>query len=87
MNHRDKEKMARTGEATLRSFQKLIQTARIHQASNQLLIGCIENFSNALKSWWQEDDGLTIKLSRGRFIIQDEKLRYDAGNVKLVQEM
>ena len=87
MSNKTLETPALMGEKTLRAFHKLIQTARIHEESNQLLINCIRNFSDALNSWWAEDDGLTIKLSRGRFIIQDEKLRYGAENVQLVQEM
>ena len=87
MSSNDIEKQALLGEETLRTFHKLIQTTRIHQDSNQLLIKCINDFSERLKTWWTEDDGLTIKLSRGRFLIQDEKLWYHPENLKLVQEM
>jgi HD-GYP domain-containing protein (c-di-GMP phosphodiesterase class II) len=78
---------ARMGDKTLRAFHKLIQTARIHRRSNQLLIDCINDFSAVLNLWWTDEGGLTIKLSRGRIIIQDEKLRYHNENTKLVQEM
>lgn len=75
------------GDKTLRAFHKLIQTARIHRRSNQLLIDCINDFSAVLNAWWTDEGSLTIKLSRGRIIIQDEKLRYHNENTKLVQEM
>jgi HD-GYP domain-containing protein (c-di-GMP phosphodiesterase class II) len=84
-NHNEKQDLL--GEETLRTFHKLIQTARIHQDSNQLLVKCISDFSARLRRWWAEDDGLTIKLSRGRFLIQDEKLWYHPENLKLVREM
>jgi len=75
------------GEETLRRLHKLIQTAKIHDDSNQLLIGCINDFSAVLRRWWREDELLTIKLARGRFLIQDEKLYYQRENVNFVEEM
>ena len=87
MSSKTTEKSALLGEKTLRAFHKLIQTARIHQGSNQLLIKCIHDFYRALTLCWAEEDRLAIKLSRGRFIIQDEKLRYQNENLNLVKEM
>ncbi|MCK4987030.1 MAG: hypothetical protein KAS40_15975, partial [Desulfobacterales bacterium] len=55
--------------------------------NNELLIKCIKNFSDTLGAWWVEDDNLTIKLSHGRFLVQDEKLYYQRENLKLIQEM
>jgi hypothetical protein len=81
------QQRALLGEKTLRCFHKLLQTVKIHENSNQLLIKCIKDFSGVLGLWWNEDGDLTIKLARGRFLIQDEKLFYQSENVKLVQEM
>jgi HD-GYP domain-containing protein (c-di-GMP phosphodiesterase class II) len=84
---RQKVQRAQLGEKTLRSFHKLIQTSKIHENNNELLIKCIKNFSDTLGAWWVEDDNLTIKLSHGRFLVQDEKLYYQRENLKLIQEM
>jgi HD-GYP domain-containing protein (c-di-GMP phosphodiesterase class II) len=75
------------GEKTLTSFHKLIQTSKIHEINNKLLIKCIKNFSDTLGAWWIEDDNLTIKLSHGRFLVQDEKLYSQRKNLKLIKEM
>ena len=64
------------GEKTLRCFHKLLQTARIHDESNQLLIRLIEKFADILGMWWREEGELIIKLSRGRFL---SRLRRRAG--------
>ena len=75
------------GETTLRSFHKLLHTSKIHDINNELLIKCIKNFSDTLGAWWHEDDNVTIKVSHGRFLIQDEKLYYQRENLKLIKEM
>jgi len=74
-------------EKTLRSFHKLIQTSKIYEDNNQLLIKYLKNFSDILDEWWVEDDNLTIKISHGRFLVQDKKLYYQRENLKLIQEM
>ena len=84
---RRKLQRAQLGEKTLRSFHKLIQTSKIHENNNELLIKCIKNFSDTLGAWWVEDDNLTIKLSHGRFLVQDEKLYYQRDNLKLIKAM
>ena len=78
---------AQLGEKTLGSFHKLIQTSKIHENTNQLLIKYLKNFSDILDAWWAEDDNLTIKLSHGRFLVQDKKLYYQRENLNLIQEM
>jgi HD-GYP domain-containing protein (c-di-GMP phosphodiesterase class II) len=78
---------AQLAEKTLRSFYKLIQISKIHGNNNELLINCINNFVSTLGVWWVEDDNLTIKLSHGRFLVQDEKINYQRENLKLLQEM
>ena len=75
------------GEKTLRSFHKLIQTSKIHEINNELLIKCIKKFSDTLGAWWVEDDNLTIKLSHGRFLVQDEKLYFQHENLELIKQM
>jgi HD-GYP domain-containing protein (c-di-GMP phosphodiesterase class II) len=87
MSSKTNRQRALLGEKTLGAFHKLIQTAKIHQNNNQLLIKCIKDFFDVLSLWWADDDELTIKLSHGRFLIQDEKLFFQRDNAKLIQEM
>jgi HD-GYP domain-containing protein (c-di-GMP phosphodiesterase class II) len=78
---------AQLGEKTLRSFYKVVQTSKIHEINNELLKKCIKEFSDTLDAWWIEDDNLTIKLSHGRFLVQDEKLYFQRENLRLIKEM
>ena len=71
----------------MRSFHQLLQTSKIHEINNELLKKCIKNFSDTLDAWWVDDDNLTIKLSHGRFIVQDEKLYFQRENHRLIKEM
>jgi HD-GYP domain-containing protein (c-di-GMP phosphodiesterase class II) len=87
MSSKTNKQRALLGEKTLGTLHKLIQTAKIHQNNNQLLIKCIKDFFDVLSLWWAEDDELTIKMSHGRFLIQDEKLYFQRDNAKLIQEM
>ena len=87
MSSKTNKQRALLGEKTLGAFHKLVQTAKIHENNNQLLIKCIKDFSGVLRSWWTDNDDLTIKLSHGRFLIQDEKLYFQRENVKLIKEM
>ena len=75
------------GERTLRSFHKLLQTSKIHDINNVLLRKCLKNFSDTLSAWWHDDDNVTVKVSHGRFLVQDEKLYFQRENLKLIKEM
>jgi HD-GYP domain-containing protein (c-di-GMP phosphodiesterase class II) len=75
------------GEAFLRAFYRLIKTVKIHQDNNQMLFECAEELVNSMVPWWVDEVYLTIKVSRGRFLLEDEKLLYRRQNANLIQEM
>ena len=76
-----------TGDRFLRSFHRLINTARIYQENHPTLKECAQEFVDAAKGWWEDDNYLTLHISRERFLIQEEKLQYRRENVKLIHEL
>ena len=83
----DSQKSNLQGEVFLRAFYRLIQTVKIHQDNNHLLIECAKDLVNSMAALWVDEESLTIKVSRGRFLLEDEKLLYRRENVNLIQEM
>jgi HD-GYP domain-containing protein (c-di-GMP phosphodiesterase class II) len=75
------------GEVFLRAFYRLIQTVKIHQDNNHMLFECAKDLVDCMAPWWVDEDYLTIKVSRGRFLLEDEKLLYRRQNANLIQEM
>lgn len=83
----DSQKCSFQGEIFLRSLYRLTQTVKIHQDNNQLLIDGTQDFVKSMTPWWVEEDYLTIKVSRGRFLLENEKLLYHRKNINMIQEM
>jgi HD-GYP domain-containing protein (c-di-GMP phosphodiesterase class II) len=63
-------------EAFIQCFYKLIQLAKIHEDNNQLLLESIEAFMQVMGQLLEDDDRVTLQISRGNIYLQDEKLRY-----------
>jgi hypothetical protein len=68
----DSKKSNFQGEVFIRAFYRLIQTGKIHQDNNHLLFECAKDFVNSMAPWWMDEDYLPIKVSRGRFLLDDE---------------
>ncbi len=64
------------GERFIQAFYRLVQTVKIHQGSNPILMDCAKEFNNAVLQWCDEDDNLKVQVSRYRFYLQNEKLLY-----------
>ena len=63
-------------EAFIQCFYKLIQLAKIHEDNNQLLLESIEAFMQVMGRLLEDDDRVTLQISRANIYLQDEKLRY-----------
>ena len=77
----DSQKGSFSEEVFLRAFYRLIQTVKIHQDNNRLLFDCARDLLSSMSSWWADEDYLTIEVSRGRFLLEDEKLQLRTGIV------
>jgi len=75
------------GERFLRALYKLTQAVKVYQDNNQVLIECAEEFVGALTQWWEDEDHVTIQISRGRFFLQEEKLLFRRKNLNIMKEM
>ena len=61
-------------EDFLRAFYKMVRLAKIHQVNNPLLMECINDFKKVTGLLLEDDDHITLQVSRGNIFIQDEKL-------------
>lgn len=87
MNTNSEKERILLGENLIGTLYRLVQTVKIHQDNNQLLIECAENFIHTVAQWGLNEDHVTIRLSRGRFYLQDEKLLYRRENLDLIHTM
>ena len=74
------------GGNLLKAFYHLINSARIHQDNNQLIKECVNQFYNAIAQLSGEEV-VTIRIWRGRFHIQGERLLYRRWNSHIINEM
>lgn len=61
-------------EDFLRVFYKMVYLAKIHQFNNPLLMECINDFKKVTGLLLEDDDHISLQVSRGNIFIQDEKL-------------
>lgn len=74
------------GEIFFRTLFRLLQTVKIHQSDNPLLLDCIKEFVDVVCSAGEEDS-LTFQISRGQFYLQEEKFVCRTQILTLIQEM
>jgi len=67
------------GEQFLYSFNILVQTVKIHQNNNQLVLSAVERFVKCVEHIMAEEDSFSLSIVNGRFYIQDDKLKYKRG--------
>ncbi|MDY6853358.1 MAG: HD-GYP domain-containing protein [Thermodesulfobacteriota bacterium] len=75
------------GEDFLRLLYRLIQSVKIHQDNNQLLLNSAKEFNEVMAPWWVEEESLMFSIHRDRFYLEEEKLLFRRENVSLIQEM
>ncbi|MFH1672160.1 MAG: HD-GYP domain-containing protein [Pseudomonadota bacterium] len=82
----DKER-TQLGEDLIRTLYRLVQTVKIHKDNNKLLIERAQNFVQTVVRWGVDEAYVTLQISRGRFYVQDDKLRYRREILDLIQNM
>lgn len=80
-----KDRMLR-GEIFFRNLFRLLQTVKIHQPDNPLMLDCVREFAEGVLSGG-EQDSLILQISRGQFYLQEEKFVCQTQNLTLMQEM
>ncbi|MDR0881525.1 MAG: HD domain-containing protein [Candidatus Adiutrix sp.] len=71
----DKNKSS-DGQKLLLSFFKLYQMVKIHQANNRLVVETIVDFRSALTAICRQSDGASIRILRGRFYLNHDRLSF-----------
>lgn len=74
------------GDIFFQTLFRLLQTVKIHQFDNPLLLDCIKEFIEVVCSVGEEDR-LTFQISRGQFYLQEEKFVCQTQNQPFIQEM
>ena len=75
-NTSGQEKHTLLSENLFAVFNKLVQSVRIHQDNNQLVIQSAEGFINAVNCFSEDESHLKIQIISNRFYLQGEKLLY-----------
>jgi HD-GYP domain-containing protein (c-di-GMP phosphodiesterase class II) len=75
-NTSSQEKHTLLSENLFAVFNKLVQSVRIHQDNNQLVIQSAEGFINAVNCFSEDESHLKIQIISNRFYLQGEKLLY-----------
>lgn len=83
-NLTDIESFNRVSEELLTTLYSLLQAVKIYDYNNILVREGVANFVVLVNRLLEEDKGLTIKISNGRFFIQDQKLLHRSETAKIV---
>jgi HD-GYP domain-containing protein (c-di-GMP phosphodiesterase class II) len=81
------QEIGKLNEHFLKTFNRLVYLTKIHQVNNPLLMECIGIFKKVVGRLLEEDDYITLQVSRGNIFIQDEKLLYRREIAKLVNNI
>jgi len=83
----EKQREETTWEETLlQNFYRMVQAIRIHQDNNNLVNLCVDRFRESISKLHLESD-LTIRISEGRFYVQNERLQYRKELVRIIHAM
>ena len=55
---------------------RLIQTVKIHQENNAIVVQCADEFLQALNAFAPQERYISIRIINGRFYLHDEKMNY-----------
>jgi HD-GYP domain-containing protein (c-di-GMP phosphodiesterase class II) len=87
MDPNEQQQFDQQGEEFLKAFHSLLQTVKIHQDTNQMLLRCVDTFVKAVLALCVEDDDLTVQIVKGRFFLQAEKLTHRIENAAMFDRM
>lgn len=62
----------------------LVNSAKIHQDNNPVLVNAVGQFTSIMSKLFEEEDDITILTAAGRFYVRQEKVVYRAGIAELI---
>jgi len=87
MTESAQEEQILKNERLFRALHHLLQTVRLHLDNNELVQQSMNDFIAVVTAMTADSDGIRIQLSRGRFYINGEKVRYKRRSAYLIQKM
>jgi HD-GYP domain-containing protein (c-di-GMP phosphodiesterase class II) len=75
------------GERLIQALFRLLQVVKIHQPNNALFIESIKEFREALAAISAERDTPTLRVIRGRFYLDEERLNLAAALVRTADKL
>ncbi|HQP30489.1 MAG TPA: HD domain-containing protein [Deltaproteobacteria bacterium] len=75
-----------SGTQLIRALYHLVNAVRLHQDNNQLIKDCLNQFNGVIGEISADED-ITIRIWRGRFHIQDERILFRRDNYTVINEM
>ncbi len=75
------------GGRLIKTFYQIVNTVRIHQDNNQLIKECVSQFHSIIADLTDGQDDVSIRIWRGRFHIQGEKILYQREIFHIINEM
>jgi HD-GYP domain-containing protein (c-di-GMP phosphodiesterase class II) len=74
-------------EELLAALHGMVQTVRIHQENNELVVNVVRRFLKVVYELLEDSEDLTIQWSKGRFYVQEEKVVHRRESSNLVDNM
>jgi len=71
----------------LLSLHMLINSAKIHQDNNRILLSAVQQFVAIIQQLLEEEDEVTLLSFAGRFYLQQEKVVYRANIAGIIESM
>ena len=69
------------------SLHMLVNSAKIHQDNNPVLISSVQQFVTIITKFFEEEDEVTLLTSAGRFYVRLEKVVYRSNIADLITSM
>ncbi|MFP4475509.1 MAG: HD-GYP domain-containing protein [Desulfatibacillaceae bacterium] len=77
----------RVGARLVRNLYRLAQTVRMYQDNNQVLAGLAEEFGGLVGKWCRRQGDFTLKLARGRFFLDGEKIPVSRQDIRVHRDL
>lgn len=71
----------------LLALHLLLNSARIHQDNNRILVSAVEQFAALVRYFLEDDDEITLLASGGRLYLQQEKVVYRANLAPIISTL
>jgi len=83
----DSKHTSQMGEKLIQALFRLLQVVKIHQPNNRLFIDSLKEFREALQEIGLERESPSLRIIRGRFYLDEERLILSAALAKTAEKL